>query len=171
MSFNFALKQQACLLQLHPTTWHVGYNCTLLACISVRAISRQQISMTSRYICYPWPRPAVMSLCSYPTNGLVSTIAPDHQACMLQLHLTSSHAFIICLLSVCSAVCLLQFHFISIHVYYISTRPSAMAVTIASNHLPCLPQLRLTSSHDGNEHLQHADLLLRFFGADTLHLN
>ena len=35
---------------------------------------------------------------------------------MLQLHLTSSHVFIICLLSVCNAACLLQFHFISIHV-------------------------------------------------------
>ena len=23
---NVALNQQACLLQLHPTTWHVGYN-------------------------------------------------------------------------------------------------------------------------------------------------
>ena len=121
--------------------------------MSVRAASHQQICLnqlqqtskpicscgggTSRYICYTCLRSAVMSLCSYPTNGPVSTIAPDHQACMLQLYLTSSHVFIICLLS----ACLLQFHLISIHVYYICNRQSTMSVTIAFDHLPCLSQL------------------------------
>ena len=42
---------------------------------------------------------------------------------------------------------LLQFWLLSVHVCYICTRPSAMSVTIASDHLPCLSQLHLTSSH------------------------
>ena len=40
---NVALNQQVCLLQLHPTTWHVGYSLTRPACMSVRVAS------TSRY--------------------------------------------------------------------------------------------------------------------------
>ena len=50
------LKQQTCLLQLHPATWHVSYNCTLPACISVRIASHQQIcfyqlQLTCKHIC------------------------------------------------------------------------------------------------------------------------
>ena len=94
------------VLQLHPSTWHVDYNCTLTACMSVRIASHQQICLnqlqltskhicccqgwTIRYICYTCLISAIMSLCSYPINGLVSTLAPDHQACMLQLHLTTA---------------------------------------------------------------------------------
>ena len=39
MSLKCALKQQAFVLQLHLTTWHVGYNYTLQACMSVRVAS------------------------------------------------------------------------------------------------------------------------------------
>ena len=63
-----------------------------------------------------------MSLCSYPNNGPVSTIAPGHHACILQLHLTSNHVFIRRILS-------------------------AMSVTIAPSHFPYLKQLHPTSSH------------------------
>ena len=60
-SLKFALKQQAYVLQLHSTTWHVGYNCTLTACMSVRVASHQQIclnqlQLTSKHIysCGDW---------------------------------------------------------------------------------------------------------------------
>ena len=115
MSLNFALKQQACLLQLHPTTWHAGYNCTLPACMSIRVASHQQICFnqlqltckhicscggwTSKYICYTCLRHTVMTQCSYLTNGLVSTIAPDmyvtaapcQQPCLYNLLTVSMH--------------------------------------------------------------------------------
>ena len=157
MSLKFALKQQTYVLQLHTTTWHVVYNCPLTACMSVRGASHQQIWLnqlqltskhirscggwTSRYICDTCLRPAVMSLFSYPTNGLVSTIAPDHQACMLQLHLTSSHVFIICLLSACMSVtvssyqrpCILHLHQTINHVCNNCIRPFAMPFTVAPN--------------------------------------
>ena len=56
MSLKFALKQQAYVVQLHLTTWHVGYHCTLKACMSVRVAYRQQIclnqlQLTSKHIC------------------------------------------------------------------------------------------------------------------------
>ena len=38
----------------------------------------------SRYVCYTCFRPTVVSSMLLPTNGLLSTIAPGHQACMLQ---------------------------------------------------------------------------------------
>ena len=141
MSLKFALKQQAYVIQLHLTTWHVGYNnyCTLTACMSVRVAPHQQKCLnqlqltsnhicscggsTSRYICYTCLRPAVMSLCLHQTNRLVSTIPPDHQSCMLQLHLTSSHVFIICLLSAC------------------------MSVTVSSYQHPCILHLHQTINH------------------------
>ena len=86
------------------------------------------MSETSRRMCYNFLRPAVMCLCSYPTNRLVSTIAPDQHASILQLHLTSSHVFIS---SYYQHACLLQFHLIRTHVYYICARPTAMSITIA----------------------------------------
>ena len=151
MSLKFALKQQAYVLQLHPTTWHVDYICTLTACMSVRVASRQQIclnqlQLTSKHIsscggrtCYTCLRPSVMSLCSYPTN--VSTIAPDHQACMLHLHQTSSHVLIICLLSACMSVtvssyqhpCILHLHQTINHVGNNCIRPFTMPITVAPN--------------------------------------
>ena len=59
MSLKFALKQHTCLLQLHPTTWHFGYNCTLPACMSVRVASHQhlwlnQLQLTYKHICSSW---------------------------------------------------------------------------------------------------------------------
>ena len=164
------------MFKLHPTTLHVSYNYTLTACMSVRVASYQQLCLnklqltgkhicscrgwTSRYICYNCLRPAVLSLCSYPTNGLVSTIAPDHQACTLQMHLTSSHVFIICLLSTCMGVtvssyqhpCILHLHQTINHVCNNCIRPYAMH---------CISQLHLTSSHLLN-------LLLQACMSDTL---
>ena len=122
-----------------------------------------------------------MSLFLYLTKRLVSTIAPDHQLYMLQLHLTSSHAFITCLLSACMSVtvssfqrsCLIHLHLQAI-IFVIqcsSIRPSllfvalvvVMIVTIAQDEQTCILQLHPTSSQDGNEHLQHTYLLLRVF--------
>ena len=77
----------------------------------------------TRYICYTCFTPEVRSLCSYPTNQLVSTIAPDHQACMLQFHLTSSLVFISCILS------------------------AFMSVTVLTYQHPCILYLHLNISH------------------------
>ena len=82
-----------------------------------------------------------MPLCSYPTNGLVSTIATDHQACMLQLHLTSSHVFISCILSAYMYVtvssyqhpCILNLNPTSSHVLNNCIRPFAMSFTVPPN--------------------------------------
>ena len=167
MSLKFALKQQACLLQLHSTTWHVGNSRTLTACMSVGVASHRQICFkqlqltskhicscggwTSRFICYTCLRPAVMSLCSYQTNGLVSTIAPDHQACMLQLHLTSSHVFITCLLTACIFVTVSSYQHPRIsylhqtinHVCNNCIQPFAMPFTVAHNQQSWLLYLLL----------------------------
>ena len=56
MLLKFALKQQAYVLKLHLTTWHVSYNCTLKACMFVRVASHQhiclnQLQLTSKHIC------------------------------------------------------------------------------------------------------------------------
>ena len=56
MSLKFTLRQQAYVLHLHSTTWHVGYNCTITAYMSVRVTSYQQIclnelQLTSKHIC------------------------------------------------------------------------------------------------------------------------
>ena len=51
-SLNFVLKQQAGLIQLHPTAWNVSYNCTLPACIFVRAPSHQQICLNQLQLTY-----------------------------------------------------------------------------------------------------------------------
>ena len=82
-----------------------------------------------------------MSLCSYPTNGLVSTIAPDHHVCILQLHLTSSHVFISCLLSACMSFtvssyqdpCILHLHPTISHVCNKCIWPFSTSLTVASN--------------------------------------
>ena len=84
-----------------------------------------------------------MSLCSYPTNGLVSTMAPDHHACILQLHLTSSRVFIRRILSACMSVTvssyqhpctrILHLHPTIIHVCNKCTGPFPMSSTVASN--------------------------------------
>ena len=173
MALKFALKQKAYVLQLHLTTWHVGYNCLLTACMSVRVASHQQIYLnqlqltsmhicscggwTSRFICYTCLRPTGMCLWSYPTDGLVNTIAPDHQACILQLHLTSSHVFIICLLSACLSVtvssyqhpCISHLHQTINHVCNNSIRPFAMPFTVAPNYQSCLLNLHLQACMSG----------------------
>ena len=84
-----------------------------------------------------------MSLCSYPTNKLVSTIAPDHHACILQLQLTRSHVFISCILSACMSVTVSSYQGPSVfHLHrtishvcnnYIWQIP--MSLTFASNHM------------------------------------
>ena len=74
-------------------------------------------------ICYTFLRRPDMSLCSYPTNGLVSTIAPDHHGCILQLHMTSSHVFIRRILSAC------------------------MSITVSFYQHPCIIHLHPTISH------------------------
>ena len=78
---------------------------------------------TCRYMCYPCLRPAVMALYPYSTIGLTSTITTDHQACILQLYLTSSHVSISCILSAC------------------------MSVTVSASQHPCMLHLNLTICH------------------------
>ena len=80
-----------------------------------------------------------MSLCSYPTNRLVSTIAPNHHGCILQLHMTSSHVLIRRTLSACTSVtvssyqypCILHLHHTISHVCNNYTLPFPMSLTIA----------------------------------------
>ena len=115
-------------------------------------------------ICYTCLRRADMSLCSYQSNGLVSTIAPDHHACILQLHMTSSHVFIRGILSACTSVtvssyqhpCILHLHPTISHVSNKCTLPFPMPLTIASNQQSyqtcayvhaCLILLHRTSIH------------------------
>ena len=87
MSLNFGLKQQSCLRQLHPSTSLGTSNTSMHFCRS------------SKHICSCGAEPEVMPvtlasdpqlclLCLYLTNGLVSKIAPDNQACtcLLQYH-------------------------------------------------------------------------------------
>ena len=77
-----------------------------------------------------------MSLC-----WLVSTIAPDHHACILQLHLTSSHIFIRRILSACVSVtvssyqhpCILHLQPAISHVYNNCIQSFPMSLTVASN--------------------------------------
>ena len=106
-----------------------------------------------------------MSLCSYPINELVSTIAPEHHAWILKLHLTSSHVIISCILSACMSVtvssyqdpCILHLHPTIIHVCNHCIRPFPMSLTVASNQQSylyscaykhaCLIHLHRTSIH------------------------
>ena len=116
-----------------------------------------------------------MSLCSFPTNELVSSIAPGHHACILQLHLTSSHVFIRRILSACMSVTVSSYqhpcilHLLSIpHVYNRCTKPAIISfcklvptgmqadtlappsiyifVIAISNHLCCLLHLQQTKN-------------------------
>ena len=81
-----------------------------------------------------------MSLCSCPTNGLVSTIAPDPHGCILHLRMTSSHVFIRCILSACTSVtvssyqhpCILHLQPTISHVCNNCTLPFPTSLTIAS---------------------------------------
>ena len=82
-----------------------------------------------------------MSLCSYPTNWLVSTIAPDYHACILQLHVPSNHVFISYILSACMSVTfssyqapfILHLHPTISHVCNHCIPPFPMSLTAASN--------------------------------------
>ena len=113
-----------------------------------------------------------MSLCSYPTNGLASTIAPDYHACILQLHLTSSHVFISCILSACMSVtvssyqdpCILHLHPTISHVCNNCIWPFPMSLTVASSQQSylltcaykhaCLIHLLCTSIHNCYSNIQ-----------------
>ena len=126
--------QQPCLYKLHTINMHVCYSCIY------QQICLNQLQLTYKYI-YICLRPAVMSLSSYPTNRLVSTIVPDHHACILQLHLTSSHVFISCILSTCMSVTVSSYQDPSIlhlhppisHVCNNCVWPFPMSLTVASN--------------------------------------
>ena len=89
-------------------------------------------------------------------TGLASTITSDHQACILQLHLTSSHVFISCMLSACMSVtvsasqhqCMLHLHPTICHVSNNSICPLAMSLTVPPNqqsHLCSLLNLQSSS--------------------------
>ena len=122
-------------------------------------ICLNQLQLTYKHICSCVAEPAgvyvtlaaVISLCSYQTNGLVSTIAPDHQTCIFQLHLSSSHVFISCILSACMSVtvssyqdpCILYLHPSISHVGNNCIRPFPMSLTVASNKVISVP----TSMH------------------------
>ena len=87
----------------------------------------------------------------YLTNGLVSTIAPDHHTCMLQWHLTSSHFFICCILSTCVPLTvssyqhpwMLYLHLAISHVCNNCIQPFVMYLTVAPNQQSCLLNLHL----------------------------
>ena len=137
--------------QLQLTTWHVGYNETRPACISVRVTFNQQIclnqlQLTCKHIC-SWSGWTSRYIFYTYLKVLISTIAPDHQACMLQLHKSSYLVFYKLHTISIQHTCLLQLHLITIHVNYICTPPLVMTATIASDHLSSLSQLHLTSSH------------------------
>ena len=82
-----------------------------------------------------------MFICSYPTNGLVRTIAPEHQTSILQLHLTSRNVFISCILSAYMFVkdlsyqlpCILHSNPTISHVCNNCIRPFTMSFTVAFN--------------------------------------
>ena len=130
MSVTIKLDEHACLLGLHlpaDVFESVKHNCS---CVAKPA-----------GICYTCLRRADMSLCSYPTKGLVSTIAPDHHASILQLQLTRSQVFISCILSACMSAtvssyqdpCILHLHPTIRHVCNNCIWPFPMSLTVASN--------------------------------------
>ena len=104
-----------------------------------------------------------MSLFSYPTNGLVSTIAPAHHSCILQLHLTSSLVFISWILSACLSLtvsfyqdpCILHLHPTISHVCNICIQPFPMSLTVASNQQSYL--LTCDYKHAGLIHLHQTN--------------
>ena len=144
MFVTVAPDHHPCLLQLHSTSMHVCYSCISPADML------NQLQLTCKHICtceaeaasicYTFPRPAVMSLCSYYTKGLLSTIAPDHQSCLYQLHTISIH---VC----CSFILSASIYIFQILYFTFAPSHQPLPVTIASNHLPCLSQLHLASSH------------------------
>ena len=144
-ALNNALNQQACLLHLHLTT---GTSVTIKldehACLLEMHLPADMFELVTtdylnKHICscvaeptcimLHLPQPADMSLCSYPTNGLVITIPPDHHACILQLHLTSSHVFI--------------------------RQSACMSATVSSYKHPCILHLHSTISHVCNNCTSH----------------
>ena len=95
--------------------------------------------------------PQLCLLCVSPTNGLVSTIAPDHHACMLQKHLTSSHVLICRIQSACMprTVCSYQHPWMLYlqpaisHICNSFFRPFVMSLTDAPNQQSCMLNLHL----------------------------
>ena len=130
-----------CVSYIASAIMYICHNCTQLA----------GMLGTSRYICSTCLRPAVMSLFSYPTNGMVSKIAPDHQPCKLQFHLTSSHVFISFILSAYMSVtvssyqypCILHLHPTISHACNNCIPPFAMSFKVAPNQQSCLLDLHL----------------------------
>ena len=126
------------LAQLNSTRMHVCKICIYqLICLN-------QLQLTYKHICSCVLKLAgiyVQTRSSYQTNRLVSTIAPDHHACILQLHLPSSHVFISCILSACISVtvssyqdpCILHLHPTISHVCNNCTWPFPISLTVACN--------------------------------------
>ena len=123
----------------HLTTWHVGFIYTRPACMSVRIASHPQIclnqlQLTYKHICSCGAESA--GICPYARTQLtvhVSIIAQKyHQPYILQLHLTSSHGFMKCILS------------------------AYMSVTISSYQHPCILHLHPTISHPTICHVFHS---------------
>ena len=120
-----------------------------------------------------------MSLCSYPTNWLVSTIVPDYHACILQLHLTSNHVFISCILlarmsvtvSSYQDVCILHLHPTISHVCNNCIQPFLISLTVAFSQQSylyicaykhaCLIHLHGTSIHISYSNMQPSVLHLQ----------
>ena len=111
-----------------------------------------------------------MSLYSYPTNGLVSTIAPDHHACILQLHMTSIDVFIRRILSACTSVivssyqhsCILHLHPTTSHVCNNCTLPFPMSLTIVSNQQTYHSIKTCAYKHECLIHLQRTSIHICF---------
>ena len=108
-----------------------------------------------------------MSLYSYPTNGLVSTIAPDHHACILQLHMTSIDVFIRRILSACTSVivssyqhsCILHLHPTTSHVCNNCTLPFPMSLAIVSNQQTYHSIKTCAYKHECLIHLQRTSII------------
>ena len=129
-SVTIKLNQHACLCELHlPTVW---ISCNWLTSTYEVVWLNQQVYMLHL------PQTHSYVLCSFPTNKLVSTIAPDHHACILQLHLTKSHVFISCILSAC------------------------MSVTVSSYQGPCIFHLHRIISHVCNNYIWQIPMPLTF---------
>ena len=109
--------QLARRLQLNSTSTHVSTGCF------------NQLQLTCKHICSCGAEPAgchrpiIMTLCSYTTDELVSTLAPDDHACTLQSHHTNSHVFMSCILS------------------------AYMSVTVSCYQHACIIHLNQTISH------------------------
>ena len=111
-------------VRVASTSRYVWISCNWLTNTSVVVWLNQQVYMLHL------PQTHSYVPMHVPTNRLVSTIAPDHHACILQLHLTSSHVFTCCILSTC------------------------MSVTVSSYQDPCIIHLHPTISHVCNNCIQ-----------------